>query len=739
MKIKACEIKNFGKLCDRTVNLSDGITVIRGGNESGKSTLSAFIKYVLYGFSGKGRDERNNEKLRYTPWNGLKCSGALILEDAEHTLYRAERSSDGKTSKGKIVNSAGSICFEGYDAGEVFFGTDCSAFVKSSFVGQDDIEPDDMKDLGASLEKLLLKGDKDEADFEKASKTLNAEKNKLYNKMRSTGKIFELEEQLYNLRKKRIEESENNSRLNASEFAASETEKNLKITDERLEKLYEESENIEAYRAEALLSKIKDAHEEYTNAKNVYSDNAEKYNVNGFLPDREYLSGLESAHSEYLNMCPEYVAAQKETENVNLRYEAARAKLHEGNSFDESADTDDSEVRELFSKADALYSEMRKFRMLAIVFLCLVVTLPVSLIMFALYSKKKGQLAQLLEKYGFNSIKELEKYRAGYDEMYSALNNVRAEKESKSALLAVKKEKLDVCAERLSGFLAKYGYKCDFTGDDDYLYRIGSEIIPEIRIRVYELEQSYAALMGCKNAYEALISVSDVEHLKMLALKKKEEPPKRTKEDVDRAIKYDEGARAMLSKKLSEYKTDIARLGASVTDPADIESEIYRLEEELEQAKLHTDALELAIEIMEKSAQGIRGNVFPAISERAGELFSKFTGGKYRSLFFDKDFAIRVLESEDAETRKIGFLSSGAIDTAYIALRVALAEYLCKDKPTLVFDDSFAKIDDNRLSAMLGVLVSLADEYQIVILTCHKREEMILGDKCKTVVLGEDW
>ena len=62
MKIRSCEIGNFGKLSDRTVNLSDGITVIRGGNESGKSTLSAFIKYILYGFPGREETREATKK-----------------------------------------------------------------------------------------------------------------------------------------------------------------------------------------------------------------------------------------------------------------------------------------------------------------------------------------------------------------------------------------------------------------------------------------------------------------------------------------------------------------------------------------------------------------------------------------------------------------------------------------------------------------------------------------------------
>lgn len=737
MKIRSCEIKNFGKLSDRTINLSDGITVIRGGNESGKSTLSAFIKYTLYGFSGKGRDERNNEKLRYTPWNGLKCAGALVLEDNDHTLYRAERSSDGKQSKGRILDSRGSECFAGMDAGEAFFGTDVSAFTKSSFVGQDDIEPDDMKNLGPGLEKFIMQGDKDETGYEKASKHLNSEKNKLFNKMCNTGRILELEAKVGELKKKRDEESDKNNRLNADLHFAQETEKKLSETDGRLEKLYSEMENLDAYRASELLEKIDSAMADCDKAKHIYSEKLSTCAINGMVPDREFLGGLESAHSEYLSVLPQYVSAKASVEYSEREYEAAVAKLHEGNSFDEQAETDDTEIRELFENADKLKNAVGRFKKLAVLFTVLVVTIPIAIVLFVLGAKKSRELNELLERYGLDNWAELERFRNTYDDIYISLAKIREEKKHRSDELCVMSERLAKCAERLGGYLAKCGLDPDVSKNEDYSGKIGSEIIPAIRQKVYDIERSYLEYQKYQNAYEALLEANDIDELRLLASKKQDEPPKRSREEVERALKYDEGARALLHKKHMDLKTEIAALSASVTDPADVENEVYHLERELNEARTRLDAIELAMDMMDKAAQDIRGNAFPVISERAGELFSKFTGGKYRSLFFDKDFAIQVLEENDTETRKIGFLSSGAIDTAYIALRVALAEYLCKEKPTLVFDDSFARIDDERLDNILNVLVSLSSEYQIVILTCHSREEKMLGDRCKVVVMEE--
>ena len=48
MKINKLKIDSFGKLKDTEITLDDGITVIQGKNEAGKSTVGAFIKYMLY-------------------------------------------------------------------------------------------------------------------------------------------------------------------------------------------------------------------------------------------------------------------------------------------------------------------------------------------------------------------------------------------------------------------------------------------------------------------------------------------------------------------------------------------------------------------------------------------------------------------------------------------------------------------------------------------------------------------
>ena len=50
MKIRKLGIKSFGKFKDKEIKFEDGLNVIYGNNEAGKSTAHKFIQGVFFGF-----------------------------------------------------------------------------------------------------------------------------------------------------------------------------------------------------------------------------------------------------------------------------------------------------------------------------------------------------------------------------------------------------------------------------------------------------------------------------------------------------------------------------------------------------------------------------------------------------------------------------------------------------------------------------------------------------------------
>ena len=56
MKIQKLELRHFGKFRDRTILLGDGIQLLYGENEAGKTTIHTFIKSMFFGMErGRGR------------------------------------------------------------------------------------------------------------------------------------------------------------------------------------------------------------------------------------------------------------------------------------------------------------------------------------------------------------------------------------------------------------------------------------------------------------------------------------------------------------------------------------------------------------------------------------------------------------------------------------------------------------------------------------------------------------
>lgn len=92
MYIKTLNISHFGKFHHKTVHLEDGINIIEGHNESGKSTIHAFIKGMLFGIDKtRGRESKDDLYGKYQPWdNPTSFSGGIDVE-LNGSFYRINR------------------------------------------------------------------------------------------------------------------------------------------------------------------------------------------------------------------------------------------------------------------------------------------------------------------------------------------------------------------------------------------------------------------------------------------------------------------------------------------------------------------------------------------------------------------------------------------------------------------------------------------------------------------------
>ena len=105
MRLLELHIDGFGKFHDRTISFNDGINIIYGKNEAGKSTLHTFIRGMLFGIErGRGRAAKNDLYTKYEPWeNSGTYEGWLGLEK-DGTIYRIERRFRKENKSLKIIN-----------------------------------------------------------------------------------------------------------------------------------------------------------------------------------------------------------------------------------------------------------------------------------------------------------------------------------------------------------------------------------------------------------------------------------------------------------------------------------------------------------------------------------------------------------------------------------------------------------------------------------------------------------
>lgn len=146
MKIKKIKINSYGKLKDKEIDLNEGINLIYGKNESGKSTLLRFIVNSFYGISKNKRGREYSDFEKYTPWIGEEFSGKIEYELNDKSTYEVFR--DFKKKNPKIFNENGEDISKKFSIdkakGNEFFyeqtKVDEELFLSTVLVGQQEVK-----------------------------------------------------------------------------------------------------------------------------------------------------------------------------------------------------------------------------------------------------------------------------------------------------------------------------------------------------------------------------------------------------------------------------------------------------------------------------------------------------------------------------------------------------------------------------------------------------------------------
>lgn len=288
MKIKSLDIINFGKFNNYHLDFDESFNLIYGLNESGKSTIHAFISFMLFGVN-KANTKRKlkiKDYLRYKPINKNEYSGKMtfiksgityeIYRDFINDTYFVSKNGLDITEEVKRESAKSNKSI-----GEILLGFSRNVFTESTYISQSkDLYFDDFDDIRELLLKLKT-NDEAEYNLSEAKSNIDNEIAMIGTENAKTKELYRLKNEIASLDRDlaNLYASEENTMvmldkknyLNKKKDAAQDMRKEF-LNEYKNAKSYYEKENL--LKAEELKKQKKDF---LKNDKNITSDDYEEF------------------------------------------------------------------------------------------------------------------------------------------------------------------------------------------------------------------------------------------------------------------------------------------------------------------------------------------------------------------------------------------------------------------------------------------------------------------------------
>ncbi len=272
----------------------------------------------------------------------------------------------------------------------------------------------------------------------------------------------------------------------------------------------------------------------------------------------------------------------------------------------------------------------------------------------------------------------------------------------------------------------------------DQLEALGAENLAEAEDllrreeqHVASLEQLAAQLQGLvgKTPTESLPALRDaaaleieqktaaLEHLGPIA----KEP--RARERLEVEVREQE---AVLEHARDEEANARARVEANPVDAEQVALEAERLamwREQLAALQRRGRVFETTLKAIERAERATMRTATRYLEKRMVRDVDRITSGRYRRVRVDdRSLGIDVFAPEKGDWVDVSHLSQATLDQIYLAARLGLVRLVTGDRrPPLIFDDAFVTFDEDRARRALAVLRELASDFQIIYLTTSDR------------------
>jgi DNA repair exonuclease SbcCD ATPase subunit len=169
-----------------------------------------------------------------------------------------------------------------------------------------------------------------------------------------------------------------------------------------------------------------------------------------------------------------------------------------------------------------------------------------------------------------------------------------------------------------------------------------------------------------------------------------------------------------------------ARVEANSVDAEQVAGHAERLaawEEQLATLQRRARIYQGTLDAIERAEMATIRTATRFLEKRMVADLERVTGGRYRRVKVDdKTLDISVFAPEKGDWVPVTTLSQGTLDLVYLAARLGLVRLVTGDRrPPLIFDDPFVTLDDARAARALELLREIAADFQVIYLTTSDR------------------
>ena len=740
MLIERIDIESFGMLKNINVTINNRINVFFGSNESGKSMLAAFIKFMFFGYAGiKEQELAKNEKKLYTPWNTNKVAGSMIVHFKDRK-YKIEREySEAAKEKTKLIDLSTNITLQNEEEpGEFFFKMGEEVFTKTAFLKQFESSGIGGENLAGMIQNILFTADED-VNTQKTLQRLTDAKNILLSEDKSEGAVLNIARKRDEL-KNSLEASVNDQReLLKMEGMIKDLEEKMLTNNAKRNELNDELENYRAYNANQELQKIENARKQSERLKDNANKVAAKYSYKDFIPTMEYSRKLLDIASQVREK-KEKLKANVEQRNMSFaKYTECMEKnksyriIENAGGIEEIGEEYDDLKRSagnfgalkilcavliLFSAAGAAALYVLKIFENPTLF-GIAVLFAVLTVLFALTEKRKQrEIEDLYTQFDFKNETDFAYVLDDYPDTEAQLEILKSDLDEQEKIVLESEKEFDAAYSEARELLLEWNRtpETDDKNPEDFIKysKAASEAAEEIQ-KARAIYEQYKAKL------DAMLEGVDEKALRRLAAAHRK--PNYDEKQIARELDFLSKTSESMKEKENEIGKNIATISTKLPDPVILESQIGFLEDKINELSMKHNALKLAVDTLVYSCNELKNSIAPRLSESAGVLFKAITGGKYEDLIADKNLDLEITADKEGTKRRIEYFSSGTKEAAYLCMRIALLELLFEgEMPPFLCDEPFSELDSRRLDNLVHVLNAVSKKTQVFVFTCHERE-----------------